>query len=92
MEPGTIADRSWHFDKSISVGHMISTLTLAGALLGFVFSANTKVETLAIRMSGLESRLEREMVRHTQDVALIRDQLHRMESKLDRVIEREQDR
>lgn len=89
--PGTADDREnkFHVDKSISVGHMVSTLALAGALAGFVFSTNTKVETVAIRVNAIEQRVEREAVRQVQDMGLLRDQLSRMENKIDRVIERE---
>jgi hypothetical protein len=88
---GTIDDRDnkFHVDKSISVGHMVSTLALAGALAGFVFSTNTKVETVAIRVNNIEQRVERDAARQVQDMGLLRDQLSRMEDKLDRVIERE---
>ena len=82
---GTQEDRrEWHIDKSISVGHMVSTLALAGALMGFVFSTNTKVEMVTVRMDGLEQRITREVQRQADDMALIRVSLQRLEDKLDR--------
>lgn len=82
---GSIEDRKeWHIDKSISVGHMVSTLALAGALMGFVFSTNTKVEMVTVRMDGLEQRITREVQRQADDMALIRVSLQRLEDKIDR--------
>ena len=86
---GTIDDRTWHFDKSISMGHIVSTIMLAGAVAGFMFSQNTKIETLSVRLNNNTGLIERQQRHHDQDITLIRDQLLRMESKLDRVIERE---
>lgn len=89
---GTVADRRddpWHIDKSVSVGHIISTIMLAGAMAGFVFSTNTKVEMLAVRMDATEERLTRDNARHNQDVSSINVALQRLEDKVDRLIERE---
>lgn len=88
---GTIADRTeWHIDKSISVGHMVSTLALAGALMGFVFSTNTKVEMVGVRLDAVEQRVTREVARQAEDMAAIRTSLQRLEDKLDRAVERDQ--
>lgn len=76
--------KEWHIDKSISVGHMVSTLALAGALMGFVFSTNTKVEMVSVRMDSVEQRVTREVARTAEDMALIRQSLQRLEDKLDR--------
>ena len=87
---GTSNDRTWHFDKSVSMGHIVSTIMLAGAVAGFMFSQNTKIETLAVRVNNNGDRIDRQELHHDADTTLIRDQLLRMEHKLDRVIEREQ--
>lgn len=90
---GTREDRQeWHIDKSISVGHMVSTMTLAAALLGFVFSMNTKVETVSIRIDAIEERVTRNDARQAQDMAVIQSGQRRLEDKMDRIIERNAER
>lgn len=86
QKQGTYYDRQhdWHVDKSISVGHLISTVALAGALAGFVFSTNTKVELANMRMDGLEQRINREVARQADDMSSIRMSLQRLEDKIDR--------
>ena len=87
---GSVDDRQeWHIDKSISVGHMVSTLALAGALMGFVFSTNTKVETVQVRVDAIEHRMTRGEIRQADDMAIIRASLSRLEDKLDRAVERD---
>lgn len=87
---GSRDDRQeWHIDKSISVGHMVSTIALAGALMGFVFSTNTKVETVQVRVDSIEHRMSRGEIRQADDMAIIRTSLSRLEDKLDRAAERD---
>ena len=87
---GSADDRQeWHIDKSISVGHMVSTMALAGALAGFVFSTNTKVEVVSSRVEFVEQRVARSETRQADDMAIIRASLRRLEDKLDRAVERD---
>lgn len=85
-------NRNWHVDKSISVGHMVSTIMLFAALLGFVMSTNTKIEVTAERVTGVEARIDRAEIQSRQDAARLASSLYRIEDKLDRFIEREADK
>lgn len=84
--------KEWHIDPTVSVGHIVSTILLAGAIAGFVFSTNTKVEMLAVRMDSTEQRINREAQRSAEDMTAIRIGLQRLEDKVDRIGERDWDR
>ena len=81
----------WHVDKSISVGHMVSTVMLFAALVAFVMTTNTKIEVTAARVDSVESRIDRAEVTSRQDAARLHSSLTRIEDKLDRFIERTKD-
>lgn len=84
----------FHIDKSISYGHIITTLTLVVALIGGLVTTDRRIENNAdeiekntLRISASEARIEREVQFQTADRELVRTQMTRIEDKLDRVIE-----
>lgn len=79
----------WHIDKSVSIGHILTTATLLIGLAGFVMTTNTKISINEQRIENVETRIEREAYRTAQDQQQIRNSLQRIEDKLDRYIERE---
>lgn len=77
----------WQIDKSISVGHIISTISLL-ILIGASWSGmNTRIETQSVRIDGVESRIDRETLRAQQDMSQIRQSLNRIEDRLERLSE-----
>jgi len=105
QESGTIEDRrpeAWHIDRSVSYGHILTTLTMACAIAAFMFSVNTKTETIMVRQENFErrlvqdredivERLNREQRRHDIDINTISVGLRRLEDKVDRLIENQAD-
>lgn len=77
----------WHIDRSISVGHIISTISLL-ILIGAAYSnMNTRIETQSVRIDSVEQRIDRETQRQQQDMATIRQSLNRIEDRLERLSE-----
>lgn len=84
----------FHFEKSISYGHLLTTfgivLTLVGGLVATdrrIENNRDEIEKNTLRISASEARIEREVQRQAEDRDLIQTQMQRIEEKLDRVIE-----
>ena len=84
----------FHLDKSISVGHLVTTVTLVVALIGGLVTTDRRIENNAdeidkntLRIEAAEARATRESERQAEDRQQVRAQLQRIENKLDRYIE-----
>lgn len=77
----------WALDRSVSIGHIISTITLLALLAASWSQMTTKVETQTVRVNALESRMDREAQRQREDMAQIRESLNRIEDRLERIAE-----
>jgi len=51
--------RQWHLEKSISVGHIVSTIMLMIAAITAFTQIKTDVEAVKTRVNSLESSIER---------------------------------
>lgn len=72
----------WHLDKNINVGHILTTLTLAGAFGVGVMNLNTRLSEQDLRIQYNEERIESVDDRTVKALDKIND-------KLDRLIERD---
>jgi hypothetical protein len=84
----------FHIDKSISYGHIITTLTLVVALIGGLITTDRRIEDNrdeieknSLRIAASEARVQREVDRQAADRQQMQSQMQRIEDKLDRVIE-----
>jgi hypothetical protein len=78
----------WSLDRSVSIGHIISTITLLGLLFASWSQVTTRVETQGVRITAVESRIDREAQRQQEDMEQIRDSLNRIEDRLERLAEK----
>ncbi|RXJ70646.1 hypothetical protein CS022_22530 [Veronia nyctiphanis] len=79
----------WHLDKTISIGHILSTIIIGFSLLSWALAVDKRVEQNAQHIQFLydnEKRIE-ERVEATRDE--IRQDLRNIGGKLDRLIERQ---
>ncbi len=94
---------TWHVDKSISAGHMISTVAMIFAGVLFVTDIKEDVSILAEKtennkehINRLDEREAKDMQNVTEELKNLRDELQerdvRIEDKLDRLIDRELNR
>ena len=83
-----MSDR-FHIDRSVSVGHIVTTLALIGSLVVFALRTETKIEINAARIEATEKRIDRETLRTASEIEAIRASQIRMEDKIDRIIERQ---
>lgn len=75
----------WHIDKSISVGHMVTTLALVGMLVASWSQMNTRIETQGVQIEAIDKRIDRENVRQAEEMRQIRQSLNRIEDRLERM-------
>ena len=68
----------WHLKKEIQLGHLITTFAVA-------ISAVLYINKIEQRLSVVETQL----LAQRESSALLRQQLERMDAKLDRLIERD---
>ena len=80
--------RHWHLDKTISVGHLLSTLIIAISIFSWASSLDRRVEQNAQNVVFLGEKIDRDR----QELARVRDQVstnyREMNRKLDRILER----
>jgi len=84
-----VNENKFHIDKSMSVGHIVTTITLIGALVVWGIRTESKIELNAARIVATEKRIDREASRQSSESAQIRNSLMRIEDKLDRYVERD---
>ena len=80
--------REWHLDKTVSVGHIISTLVIAMSVFSWALAIDKRVEQNAQNIKFLtqnHKRLENHVEATRNE---IRQDLRAINAKLDRLIER----
>ena len=87
-ERRTNEDHGWHLDKKVPLGLILAAVVQAAALLGGYYKIVTDVELLKADVNTLHNRDTKVETDLRESISLIRDQYVRMESKIDRLIER----
>lgn len=89
---GPVANEGWHLKREIQLGHLITTLTISVSAMFYVAKLEQRIallEQLAVSQDKRDSTQDQ----HTnRSVELLHSQLEKMDAKLDRIIERYQDR
>jgi len=80
-------DSHWHLDKRVSVGHILTTLSVAVGVIYYASTIETRLAELAGADRVHDAKLEAVMQSQTRGQEMITDRLDRMEGKLDRLIE-----
>jgi hypothetical protein len=78
----------WHVTREVSLGLILAAILQAAALLGAYYKIVSDVELLKADVSTLHLRDNKVEADLRETISLMRDQFVRMESKLDRLIER----
>ncbi len=79
--------RSWHLDKTISVGHLVSTVIIAVSVLSWAVTLDKRVEQNSLNIAHLKEQLAKDQ-RQVQELRLeIKQDLRDINAKLDRLIE-----
>ena len=79
--------RSWHLDKTISVGHLVSTLVIAISVFSWAATLDKRVEQNSIAIVHLKEQQANEQKRLQELRQEIKQDLRDINQKLDRLIE-----
>lgn len=86
------ASHGWHLKREIQLTHIISTLTFAAAAAGYIVNMDQRLAVIEANMTAsMRAQAQRDAQQDdvaTKADALIRDQLAKIDAKLDRLIER----
>lgn len=83
MSDSTGITNGWHLRKEISVGHILTTLTVAGAAFLWMAELEKRVERNAVMVQAIGERVTRTEDRTERQLERIHNALVRIEAKLD---------
>ncbi|MAM85722.1 hypothetical protein [Marinobacter salsuginis] len=79
--------RHWHISKSISVGHILTTLTAMLAAFWFLAQQDTRISNLELNYSHLKASRAEDQARTDRKFEELKTDLRTINAKLDRLIE-----
>ena len=80
-------ERSWHLDKRINVGHIMATLTLAAAVMGWGAAMDRRLAVLEEKTAATVIDQKRQDERLESAVSSLRDDIKELLRKMDRFVE-----
>ena len=81
--------REWHLQKSISVGHLITTFVVAASALMYIGSLEAKLGQHELQIQTIKEQRDRDSKRVDASFAELKSDLKDISRKLDRMLERE---
>lgn len=84
QQPERRSRQAWHLDKTVSIGHIITTLTVAGSVLIWAMNVSTRVSVLEseiVHGKLADSRIESQL---KESVARIEAAVVRIEAAVER--------
>lgn len=80
--------RDWHLEKSVSVGHIVTTLVAAGSFFVWAMRQESRLTTLenhTVALAEADKRMDLERVQLKSE---LREDLKVISDKLDRLLEK----
>lgn len=81
-------DNRWHLKKEIQLGHLITTLTVAVSAVVYIQRIDTRVGLLEEKLTAQRAVADLRDKQNSEALTLLREQLSKMDGKLDRLIEK----
>ena len=79
----------WHLKKEIQLGHLITTFTVAVSAVVYVGKLEQRIALIEQSVRDQRERDDRQDRQAAEALALLRQQLDRMDAKLDRLVEQQ---
>lgn len=79
--------RSWHLDKTISVGHLVSTVIIAVSVFSWAVTLDKRVEQNSLNIEHLKEQQVNDRKQVQEMRVEIKQDLRDINAKLDRLIE-----
>lgn len=83
MEPR----EGWHLKREIQIGHIITTLTVAVSAMFYVSRLEQRIAIMEQVVQAQRERDAMQDARASESLSLIRNQLDKMDGKIDRLVE-----
>ena len=87
-QPGAVSIEGWHWKKEVQIGHIISTVIVAASAFMYITSMEKRITLIEQQLMAQKERDMRQDQATTEALHLIRGQLEKMDSKLDRALDR----
>lgn len=81
-------EQGWHLDKKVPLSLIFAMLVQAGMFIWAIADIKKDVEVLKMGQNQQQHRDDRQDNELAGNIVLLRNQLERMDSKLDRVLEK----
>lgn len=78
----------WHLDRRVNVGHLVTTAMLAGSLVVWAMTIETRLAEHGVQITSVAEQIERIEDRNNSNMIALTDVINRINDKLDRLIER----
>jgi hypothetical protein len=89
MSEDTKGREPWHIKREIQLGHLITTITVAVSVIVYVSKLEQRIALVEQQHQVQRDRDAQQDQATREAMATLRQQLDRMDTKLDRLIERE---
>ena len=73
----------WHLEKSISIGHIVTTIAIAGSVMAWAMSMDTRVSIVETQIKYSANENQKSEANFREGVGEIKSALIRIEAKLD---------
>lgn len=80
-------DAGWHLKKEFQLGHIITSITIAASVIVYVNKIEQRLAIVETQISTQFDRDERQDKVTGEALSLLRAQLERIDTKLDRILE-----
>ena len=78
----------WTIKREVQLGHVISTILLAASAFGYITSMEKRIALIEDKFVTQKERDDRQDARFSENMGQMALKIDRMDSKLDRLIER----
>lgn len=80
-------ENGWHLKKEFQVGHIITSIVIAGSVLTYVNKIEQRLAIVETQLIQQRDRDERQDKITSESLAILRAQFDRIDAKLDRLLE-----
>jgi len=78
----------WHLEKSISIGHIITTIAIAGSVLAWAMKMDTRLSVVETQVYYASEQRHQIETHGREGLAEIKSALIRIETKIDRKVDK----
>lgn len=87
MNPTPIKPEPWHIKREIQIGHLITTMSVAFSVIWYAGKLEQRIALVEQSTVMQSKRDDAQDANTTNSISQLRQQLDRIDSKLDRLIE-----